>query len=77
MDKKLLDDCFRNDGQRLRHDEALAILRARVSPVVRQERVAVTEALNRILAAAAVAGQDVPAHTNPPTIGRLKPPASN
>ena len=64
MDKKLLDDCFRNDGQRLRHDEALAILRERVQPVVRQERVAVTEALNRILAAAAVAGQDVPAHTN-------------
>ena len=74
MDKKLLDDCFSNDGQRLRHDEALAILRERVRPVVRQERVVVTEALNR---------PPIPTPPStailslPPTIGRLRPPASN
>jgi molybdopterin molybdotransferase len=64
MDKKLLDDCFRSDRDRLTHAEALAILRARVRPVVGQERLALTEALNRTLAEAVVASRDVPAHTN-------------
>ena len=64
MDKKLLDDCFLSDRPRLRHDEALAILRDRVRPVVGRERVRLADALNRILADPAVAAQDVPAHTN-------------
>jgi molybdopterin molybdotransferase len=64
MDTKLLDDCFRNDRERLRHDEALAILQQRLRPVVDPERVPLVEALNRILAQAVVAGHDVPTHTN-------------
>jgi molybdopterin molybdotransferase len=64
MDKKLLDDCFLSDRPRLRHDEALAILRDRVRPLVGRERVRLADALNRILADPAVAAQDVPAHTN-------------
>jgi molybdopterin molybdotransferase len=64
MDKKLLDDCFLSDRPRLRHEEALAILRDRVRPVVEVERVWLADALNRILAAPAVAAQDVPAHSN-------------
>src|SRR5262245_66572123 len=64
MDKKLLDDCFLSDRDRLRHDEALAILRQRIRPVVSRERLALPEALNRVLAEAAVAEADVPAHTN-------------
>jgi molybdopterin molybdotransferase len=64
MDKKLIDDCFQSDRDRLRHDEALAILRERVRPVVGPERVALAEAANRILAQTVLAGQDVPAHTN-------------
>src|SRR5262245_16957832 len=64
MDKKLLDDCFRADRDRLRHDEALAILRARIGPVVGRERLALSEALHRVLAEAVVAHEDVPAHTN-------------
>ena len=64
MDTKLLDDCFRNDRERLRHDEALAILQQRLRPVAGLERVPLAEALNRILAQAVVAGHDVPAHTN-------------
>ena len=64
MDKKLLDDCFLSDRDRLRHDEALAILRQRIRPVVGRERLALPEALNRVLAEAAVAQADVPAHTN-------------
>jgi molybdopterin molybdotransferase len=61
---KLLDDCFAHDRKRLRHAEALAILRERVRPVVGMERVALVEAAGRILAAAAVAPRPVPAHTN-------------
>jgi molybdopterin molybdotransferase len=64
MDKKLRDDCFLSDRDRLRHDEALAILRARIGPVVGRERLGLPEALNRILAEAAIAQEDVPAHTN-------------
>ena len=64
MDKKLLDDCFLSDRDRLRHDEALAILRERVRPVVGQERVAVADALGRVLAQTVLAPRDVPAHTN-------------
>ena len=36
---KLLDDCFAHDRRRLRHAEALAILKERVRPVVGVERV--------------------------------------
>ena len=61
---KLLDDCFAHDKKRLRHAEALAILKARVRPVVGVERVALAEAAGRILATAAVAPRPVPAHTN-------------
>ena len=64
MQNKLLDDCFAHDKKRLRHDEALAILRERVRPVVGIERVALAEAAGRILAAAVVAPRPVPAHTN-------------
>ncbi|HZC77793.1 MAG TPA: hypothetical protein VE258_08600, partial [Ktedonobacterales bacterium] len=61
---KLLDDCFAHDRKRLRHAEALAILKERVRPVVGVERVALNVAAGRILATAAVAPQPVPAHTN-------------
>jgi molybdopterin molybdotransferase len=64
MDKKLLDDCFLSDRPRLRHEQALAILRERVRPVVGVERVGLVAALNRILVDPVVASQDVPAHTN-------------
>ena len=61
---KLLDDCFAHDRKRLRHAEALAILKERVRPVVGVERVALGDAAGRILATAAVAPRPVPAHTN-------------
>ena len=61
---KLLDDCFAHDRKRLRHAEALAILKERVRPVVGVERVALSGAAGRILATAAVAPRPVPAHTN-------------
>jgi len=63
-DRKLLDDCFLHDSQRLRHDEAVSILRSRVRPVVATETVPLEAAAGRILAASAEARMPVPAHTN-------------
>jgi molybdopterin molybdotransferase len=61
---KLLDDCFLHDKDRLRHGEALAILKSRIRPVVATESVRLADAAGRILAAPAVAPRPVPAHTN-------------
>src|SRR5262245_4478298 len=64
LEHKLQDDCFAHDRRRLRHDEALAILKARVRPVVGVEQLLLAHAAGRILAAAARAPHAVPAHNN-------------
>jgi molybdopterin molybdotransferase len=64
MTKKLIDDCFVPGQPRLRHAEALAILKQRIAPVVALERVELANAAGRILAQSIVAARPVPAHTN-------------
>jgi molybdopterin molybdotransferase len=64
MTSKLIDDCFAHDEKRLRHAQALAILKQRIVPVAGTERVPLAEAAGRILAERAVAPRPVPAHTN-------------
>ncbi len=64
MKPALANDCFVHDRQRLRHGEALAILRSRVRPVTGIETVPLDAACGRILAEPVVAPRDVPAHTN-------------
>jgi molybdopterin molybdotransferase len=64
MTNKLIDDCFVHDKKRLRHAEALAILKRRIAPVAGTETVPLAEAAGRILAEPAVAPRPVPAHTN-------------
>jgi molybdopterin molybdotransferase len=64
MTKKLIDDCFVSDKPRLRHSEALAILKERIAPVVAGEQVKLADAAGRILAQSVVAVLPVPAHTN-------------
>ena len=64
MTNKLIDDCFVHDKRRLRHAEALAILKQRIAPVAGMETVPLTESAGRILAEPAVAPRPVPAHTN-------------
>ena len=60
-----LDDCFLHDRDRLRHDEALALLRSGLrAPERRVEQVARDEALGRVLAQDVAATFDVPGHTN-------------
>jgi molybdopterin molybdotransferase len=61
---KLIDDCFVHDKKRLRHDEALAILRARLHPVIGAESVPLSHAAGRILQDAATVLRPVPGHTN-------------
>jgi molybdopterin molybdotransferase len=62
--RKLLDDCFLHDSERLRHAAALEILRSRVQPVTGLESVPLSAAAGRVLGAPVVAGHPVPAHTN-------------
>ncbi len=64
MAKKLLDDCFLHDKDRLRHDDAISLLKSRVTPVTATSRVTILDAAGRILAQPAVAERPVPAHTN-------------
>ncbi len=63
-ERRLQDDCFVTDRDRLRHDEAIAILRERVATVVGTETVALAEASGRILAAPIVSPRPVPADDN-------------
>ena len=64
MAKKLLDDCFLHDKDRLRHADALALLKSRVRPVAATETVPLGAAAGRILAARLAARLPVPAHHN-------------
>lgn len=61
---KLLDDCFLHDKDRLRHDEALAILRERLTTVTGTEDVPLADAPGRVAAAPVTAPRPVPAADN-------------
>ncbi len=63
-ERRLIDDCFLTDSERLRHDEALAILRERVGRVVEPECLPLADALGRILAETVVSPRNVPAADN-------------
>ena len=60
----LIDDCFDPGRDRLRHADALAILKARVTPVVGTEVVSLAAAVGRVMAETVMAPMPVPAHTN-------------
>jgi molybdopterin molybdotransferase len=64
MGPKLIDDCFLHDHQRLLHDQAIALLRARVQPITPVETIALEAATGRILARSVRAVRPVPGHTN-------------
>jgi len=64
MTNKLVDDCFAHDRKRLRHAEALAILKQRITPVANLENVGLADAAGRIMGSSIAAPFDVPAHTN-------------
>lgn len=62
--RKLLDDCFLTDADRMRHGEAIALLKSRLAPVVACEEVVLADAAGRTLAEAVSARHPVPLHTN-------------
>ncbi len=62
--RPILDDCFLHDRDRLKHAEALEILRQRVTPVVEAEPVATLSALGRTLAEPVSAVRAVPPNAN-------------
>lgn len=64
MTKPVPDDRFLTDKDRLKHGEAIAILRDRVGVVAGIETVPLVEAAGRILAAPQHAPHPVPMHTN-------------
>jgi molybdopterin molybdotransferase len=61
---QLSDDCFAFGGQLLGVDAALALIEARVTPVVEAEMAPLAEAAGRILARDLVAEMNVPPHAN-------------
>lgn len=62
--RKLLDDCFLHDKDRLRHSECLSLILERLGPVVDTARVPVGAAHGHFLAETILAPRNVPAHTN-------------
>lgn len=61
---QLKDDCFAFDGGLMPVDDALSILGERVVCVARTEKVALRQALGRVLAEDLVASRNVPPHDN-------------
>ncbi len=64
MRGKIIDDCFRPAQALMRHAEAIALLRSRITPIAPRETVGLEAALGRILARPVAAPFPVPAHTN-------------
>ena len=60
----LPDDCFLHDRDRLKHDEALALIHERLRCVVGAERIALDGAAGRVLAEPVIAPRPVPGHDN-------------
>lgn len=62
--RRLIDDCFVHDKDRLRHADALALIKARVGPVADLETVRIEEAAGRILGEPVKASRTVPPQDN-------------
>ena len=64
MTRKLLDDCFLHDKDRMRHDDAVALILERMSPVAAVETVPLSRAHGRVLAEQYAAPHNIPAFNN-------------
>jgi len=60
----LLDDCFLHDKDRMKHGEAIKLLRSRMDVIASTEIVHLREATNRILATDIIAPRNIPAFDN-------------
>ena len=59
-----LNDCFLHDKDRLKHDEALDILKAQIEALGQTETIPLTEATGRIIAEEITAPRNVPLSDN-------------
>ncbi|MEP4704930.1 MAG: gephyrin-like molybdotransferase Glp [Hyphomicrobiales bacterium] len=64
MSRPELNDCFLHDKDRLKHSEALAILKKQVQPLGKTEDIPLTQALGRIIAEEVTAPLNVPLSDN-------------
>ena len=64
MNKKISDDCFKNDGTLLTHDEALTKLLSGLEPLEEFETVSLENGVGRVLAQSVRAPRNIPGHTN-------------
>jgi molybdopterin molybdotransferase len=64
MTRKLLDDCFLHDKERMRHDDAVALILERLSPVAGVETVELSQAHGRVLAQTITSPRNIPAFKN-------------
>ena len=64
MKRLLVDDCFRPGQPKLKHDEALAILKRAVASRPAHRLVDLSDAAGRILSHGVTSANPVPAHTN-------------
>ena len=64
MTRKLLDDCFLHDKDRLRHDDAVALIRERLTCVADVEAVSLELAHGRVLAETITSPRNIPAFNN-------------
>ena len=64
ISRALVDDCFRPGSPRLRHEEALALLKKRVAPLSATAVLPIIGACGRTLADPITAMTPIPAHTN-------------
>lgn len=62
--KRLIDDCFLHDKDRLRHAEAIALLKERLIPVVGTSIKSIEDITGRILAEDIHSPKNVPMHNN-------------
>ncbi len=64
MTRKLLDDCFLHDKDRMRHDDAVALILERLPAVAAVETVPLASAHGRVLAQAVASPRNIPAFNN-------------
>ena len=62
--RKLADDCFLHDKDRLRHHEALKILQDRMAPVADTTELPLSQAGGKILSQPVIAPRNIPAFDN-------------
>lgn len=62
--RKLLDDCFLHDKDRLPHEEAITLLRERLSPIAQSQITDLQSSNGMILASDVIASRNVPSTDN-------------